>query len=101
MAALAASENSESTCTIVRYYSAWIEDEYICIQMELCETSVEHLIAPPNFLTEADVFCVLRDILLALRTLHRLVYIHIDMYQFANILIFLFSIIFLEMNLYI
>ena len=71
LAALAATEDSESSCIIVRYYNSWIEDGYICIQMELCDTSLEKLISPPNKLDEKETFDVLRDILLALKILHR------------------------------
>ena len=40
--------------------------------MELCDTSLEAVIkVPPYKIDEKDAFCVLRDVLLALKILHR------------------------------
>ena len=85
LAALSASEDVDVTSTIVRYYSGWIEDDHIFITMELCEGNIETLLSQNNgspstnsqFLRQ-EVFCILRDILLALKVLHRNQFVHLD-----------------------
>jgi hypothetical protein len=44
-----------------------MEDDYLCIQMELCEGSVENI----DVFDKSKVFPLLRDILNALDALHR------------------------------
>ena len=68
---LTTNESEEAISTIVKYYIGWIEDDYVCIQMELCDASVEAMIAQSYVFTEPDVYIILQDILLALRALHR------------------------------
>lgn len=82
LAALSAQEESEKTSCIVRYYSAWIEDEYLCIQMELCESSACDL----SVFDQQSAFQLLRDILNALEVLHRNDFVHLDIKP-ANILL--------------
>ena len=71
MAVLSAKEDAENMTTIVRYYSAWVEDDHVCIQMELCETSVDGLMMSSYQFTSKEIFSLLRDVLLALDLLHR------------------------------
>ena len=92
LAALSANEDVDVTSTIVRYYSGWIEDDHIFITMELCEGNIETLLSQNNgspstndkFLRQ-EVFCILRDILLALKVLHRNSFVHLDIKP-ANIM---------------
>jgi hypothetical protein len=90
LAALSASEDVDATSTIVRYYSAWIEDDYVYIQMELCETSLDALISNSRRSLSAfpskDVYHVLRDCLKALSVLHKNDFVHLDVKP-ANILL--------------
>ena len=92
LAALSTNENVDVTSTIVRYYSGWIEDDHIYITMELCEGNIETLLSQNNgspstngqFLRQ-EVYCILRDILLALKVLHRNSFVHLDIKP-ANIM---------------
>ena len=92
LAALSANEDVDVTSTIVRYYSGWIEDDHIFITMELCEGNIETLLSQNNgspstngqFLRQ-EVYCILRDILLALKVLHRNSFVHLDIKP-ANIM---------------
>ena len=92
LAALSANEDVDVTSTIVRYYSGWIEDDHIYITMELCEGNIETLLSQNNgspstngqFLRQ-EVYCILRDILLALKVLHRNSFVHLDIKP-ANIM---------------
>lgn len=92
LAALSANEDSEMTATIVRYYGAWFEDDHLVICMELCETNIEGLMksklsAPSPCLPFSfdEVFSIMRDILQALKVLHRNDFVHLDIKP-ANIL---------------
>jgi serine/threonine protein kinase len=67
LASLSAYEEPEKTSSIVRYYSAWMEDEYLCIQMELCESCACDI---TNFDNDC-AYTLLRDILHALDVLHK------------------------------
>lgn len=81
LAALSAQEDSEQTNCIVRYYSAWTEDEYLCIQMELCESSASDLAT----FDHQSAFRLLRDMFTALDVLHSNDFVHLDIKP-ANIL---------------
>jgi hypothetical protein len=82
LAALSAQEDSDKTCCIVRYYSAWIEDEYLCIQMELCESSA----SDATLFDHHSAYQLLRDLLNALDVLHTNDFVHLDIKP-ANILV--------------
>jgi wee1-like protein kinase len=82
--ALSRLSDLDSIATIVKYISYWVEDHYVCIQMELCDCSVEAMLAS-NPIQEPDIFVLLHDILLALSTLHRHEYVHLDVKP-ANIM---------------
>jgi len=71
MQALSKTEDLESIATIVKYLSYWVEDYHVCIQMELCDFSVENMLASSSVFTDKDTMDLLHDILLALATLHR------------------------------
>jgi serine/threonine protein kinase len=71
--ALAAlSEESESETgargCIVRYHNSWFEEDFLCIQMELCDSSAAEIYEP---LQMRLCYRLLRDILNALEILHR------------------------------
>ena len=72
MAALSArDEGAEGLRHIVRYYQAWIEDERLYIQTELCDASLESRVRRGRFLpTPPAVWGFLRQMLLALELLH-------------------------------
>lgn len=61
-------EDTDSSNCIVRYYNSWFEDDYLCIQMELCDSSTADIYEP---LPSIQCFRLLRDILNALEVLHR------------------------------
>ena len=71
MAALSArDEGAEGLRHIVRYYQAWIEDERLYIQTELCDASLESRVRRGRFLpTPPAVWGFLRQMLLALELL--------------------------------
>lgn len=65
-------EVSDSTAAIVRYYSSWIEDDHVYIQMELCDTSLDQQLSNPAIVfTASRVLGLFRDMSLGLRVLHR------------------------------
>lgn len=62
------SEESDATGCIVRYYNSWFEEDFLCIQMELCDSSAAEIYEP----LEAKLcYRLLRDILNALEIIHR------------------------------
>lgn len=77
--ALAALSDQADTATfhIVRYHQAWMEDDRLYIQTELCSgTLAEEISAGP--MAEPRRFKVLREILLALDFIHRQHMVHLD-----------------------
>ena len=83
---LSASSEDDEVFSIVRYFSAWIEDEHIYLQMELCETSVEGLLSSNHVFDQKEIFLILRHVLLALKFLHQHTFVHLDIKP-ANILL--------------
>ena len=73
----AGSEDAE-VFSIVRYFGAWIEDEYVFLQMELCEISIEGLLSAGYHFNVPETFLVLRHVLLALKFLHQHAFVHLD-----------------------
>lgn len=73
------SDSSEEILHVVRYHQAWIEDERLYMQTELCETSLDKLLLQQAFnMSYDDVFDFLRQMLLALDVLHRNGLVHLD-----------------------
>jgi serine/threonine protein kinase len=62
------SDDPEAMNCIVRYYNSWFEDDHLCIQMELCDSSAADIYEP---LSAKVGYRLLRDILNALDVLHR------------------------------
>jgi serine/threonine protein kinase len=62
------SDDSDAMSCIVRYYNSWFEEDHLCIQMELCDSSAADIYEP---LTPTLSYRLLRDILNALDVLHR------------------------------
>ena len=59
---------------IVRYYSAWIEENNLYIAMECCENNLRSL----KLTKEKQIISVLRDMLRALSSLHSSNIVHLD-----------------------
>lgn len=80
--ALAALSDRADTATfhIVRYHQAWMEEERLYIQTELCTTTLqaEMKLAAPGQLPLATRFKCLREILLALNFIHNNQMVHLD-----------------------
>jgi len=80
--ALAALSDRADTATfhIVRYHQAWMEEERLYIQTELCTTTLqaEMQLATPKQLPIETRFKCLREILLALNFIHNNQMVHLD-----------------------
>lgn len=82
--ALAALSVSSENPYIVRYYRAWLENEQLYIQMELCENSLYDLFKE-KMLSEKEIKDILRDVCLGLNELHQKGIVHLDL-KLENIL---------------
>lgn len=80
--ALAALSDRADTATfhIVRYHQAWMEEERLYIQTELCTTTLQAEMqqAAPRSLPLATRYRCLREILLALNFIHNNQMVHLD-----------------------
>jgi len=80
--ALAALSDRTDTATfhIVRYHQAWMEQERLYIQTELCTTTLQAQmqLAAPNQLPLLTRYKCLREILLALNFIHNNQMVHLD-----------------------
>lgn len=61
-----------------QHTQAWIEDERLYIQTELCETSLEKQLDSGHRLEIDGVYAFLRQTLLGLDTLHQHKLVHLD-----------------------
>lgn len=78
-------ENGDGDNHIVRYMGAWIEDERVYLQMELCEMSVEAMMHK-NRIPFSEVSKICRHMLLALDFIHSKSMCHLDIKP-GNILV--------------
>jgi len=80
LAALAADhEGAEGSRHVVRYYQAWIDDERLFIQTELCDSSLERELSRGRFeRTPKSLWAFLRQLLLALDLIHTKGLVHLD-----------------------
>ena len=65
---------------IVRYHNAWMEDDRLFIQTELCDTSLEKVLKqwPEQMRDMNRRYTLLREMLLALELLHKSNLVHLD-----------------------
>jgi wee1-like protein kinase len=75
--ALAASSMAEDNFNIIRYFTAWIEQEYLYISMELCECSLLAYISKEGA-SEDLLKRVMRDVCKGISKLHRKNIVHLD-----------------------
>ncbi|KAJ8612928.1 hypothetical protein CTAYLR_006173 [Chrysophaeum taylorii] len=79
LAALSADNDHDGGRHVVRYYQAWIEDERLYIQTELCDASLEQHLAKGRFSRDApSLWHFLRQMCLALDLLHGRGLVHLD-----------------------
>ena len=78
-------ESGDGDNHIVRYMGAWIEDERVYLQMELCEMSVEAMMHK-NRIPFSEVSKICRHMLLALDFIHSKSMCHLDIKP-GNILV--------------
>jgi serine/threonine protein kinase len=81
LAKVCAADSSEEVLHVVRYHQAWIEDERLFMQTELCEESLEMALRegrPGGRMGLEEVFDFGRQMLLALDVLHRHGLVHLD-----------------------
>lgn len=65
---------------IIRFYDYWFENRHLCIQIELCETSLNQIVekSPDNKLPESKVWDFVVDLLLGIKHLHDNELLHLD-----------------------
>jgi hypothetical protein len=66
-----------ATFHIVRYHQAWMEENRLYIQTELCTSTLSDEMRKQNVLTEQRQYKFLREILLALEFIHRNGMVHL------------------------
>lgn len=70
----------------ITLHKAWEQDERLYMQLELCQGSLEAYVREKKFLSEAKLWNILLDLLMALKALHDRNLIHLDI-KLDNILI--------------
>ena len=78
LAALSDHQADTATFHIVRYHQAWMDDDRLYIQTELCTGTLVDEIQRDGCLTEPRCYKLLREILLALDFIHRNHMVHLD-----------------------
>ncbi|CAM9417775.1 unnamed protein product [Chrysoparadoxa australica] len=77
--ALAALSDEQDSRHIVRYHNAWIEDDRLYIQTELCDTSLEKQLANGLDLDFNGIYSFLRQMAQGLEILHNRSMVHLDL----------------------
>lgn len=72
------SQSDASAFHIVRYHQAWMEDNLLHIQTELCTSTLPHEMAAGMLIDEDRRFKLLRELLLALELIHKNEMVHLD-----------------------
>eukprot|EP00566_Odontella_aurita_P003111 CAMPEP_0113600462 /NCGR_PEP_ID=MMETSP0015_2-20120614/42716_1 /TAXON_ID=2838 /ORGANISM="Odontella" /LENGTH=982 /DNA_ID=CAMNT_0000508713 /DNA_START=620 /DNA_END=3568 /DNA_ORIENTATION=+ /assembly_acc=CAM_ASM_000160 len=72
------SQSDSSAFHIVRYHQAWMEENLLHIQTELCTSTLPHEMAAGMLMDEDRRFKLLREMLLALELIHRNEMVHLD-----------------------
>ena len=62
----------------VRFYKAWEENQFLYIQLELCQTSLSEIAEQQHELPESLIWDYMIDLLLAIQHLHDNDLIHLD-----------------------
>ncbi|XP_044741015.1 membrane-associated tyrosine- and threonine-specific cdc2-inhibitory kinase [Chrysoperla carnea] len=69
----------------VQLYRSWVEDGFLYLQLELCNTSLEHFASRNHNISEEMLWNILADMLSAVKNLHDNNLIHLDI-KLENIL---------------
>jgi wee1-like protein kinase len=75
---LARSSMADDNFYIIRYFSVWIEEDFLYISMELCDCSLLEYIERQGEVSEELVKQVMRDLCKGLSKLHRKNIVHLD-----------------------
>eukprot|EP00978_Attheya_sp_CCMP212_P017492 scaffold46633_cov47-Attheya_sp.AAC.2 len=77
LAALCSNSSSSASFHIVRYHQAWMEDNHLYIQTELCTSTLQHEMSR-GLMDTKRIVMMLRELLLALELIHKNDMVHLD-----------------------
>ena len=85
MAEVSAGDAGAEVSHVVQYMGAWIEDDRVFLQMELCDMSIEAIMHQER-IPLAEIYKIIRHMLLALKFVHSKEMCHLDIKP-GNILV--------------